>query len=146
MYIEAYRKYSSLLCIKSRFLWNQLHCIPNQQHILTSGNKVIHTAKNSFRRSSMLPLWMVNKAAAIWLMAFAKQWMLLQCPKQKQTQITSALRWKRQYSLENITKDKEICDSERITFSILHNGSKVLFHTELAIWKATRSTALPSNS
>lgn len=38
----------------------------------------------------MLPLWMVNKAAAIWLIAFAKQWMLLQCPEQKHTQITSA--------------------------------------------------------
>jgi len=38
----------------------------------------------------MLPLWMVNKAAAIWLIAFAKQWMLLQCPKQKHIQITSA--------------------------------------------------------
>lgn len=56
----------------------------------SSKNEVIHTAKNSLRRSSMLPLWMVNKAAAIWLIAFAKQWMLLQCPKQKHRQITSA--------------------------------------------------------
>lgn len=52
--------------------------------------KLIRTAKNSLRRSSMLPLWMVNKAAAIWLIAFAKQWMLLQCPKQKHIQITLA--------------------------------------------------------
>lgn len=47
------------------------------------GYQIVHTAKNSLRRSSMLPLWMVNKAAAIWLIAFARQCMLLQCPKQK---------------------------------------------------------------
>lgn len=40
----------------------------------------ILTARNSLRRSSMLPLWIVNKAAAIWLMALAKQCMLLQWP------------------------------------------------------------------
>lgn len=28
----------------------------------------------------MLPLWMVKRAAAIWLMALARQWMLLQWP------------------------------------------------------------------
>lgn len=42
---------------------------------------IIRTARNSLRRSSMLPLWIVNKAAAIWLMALAKQCMLLQCPE-----------------------------------------------------------------
>lgn len=42
--------------------------------------KVSLTARNSFRRSSMLPLWMVKRAAAIWLMALARQWMLLQWP------------------------------------------------------------------
>lgn len=42
------------------------------------------TARNSLRRSSMLPLWIVNKAAAIWLMALAKQCMLLQCPEKVQ--------------------------------------------------------------
>lgn len=42
--------------------------------------KVNLTARNSFRRSSMLPLWMVKRAAAIWLMALARQWMLLQWP------------------------------------------------------------------
>ena len=31
------------------------------------------TARNSFSRSSMLPLWMVKRAAAIWLMALARQ-------------------------------------------------------------------------
>lgn len=38
------------------------------------------TARNSLSRSSMLPLWMVKRAAAIWLMALARQWMLLQWP------------------------------------------------------------------
>lgn len=38
------------------------------------------TARNSLRRSSMLPLWMVKRAAAIWLIALARQWMLLQWP------------------------------------------------------------------
>lgn len=42
--------------------------------------KVNLTARNSFSRSSMLPLWMVKRAAAIWLMALARQWMLLQWP------------------------------------------------------------------
>lgn len=66
----------------------------------SSRNEAIHTAKNSLRRSSMLPLWMVNKAAAIWLIAFAKQWMLLQCPKQKHIQITSASHLKIIFSKE----------------------------------------------
>lgn len=38
------------------------------------------TARNSFRRSSMLPLWIVKRAAAIWFIALARQWMLLQWP------------------------------------------------------------------
>lgn len=49
---------------------------------------MIHTARNSLRRSSMLPLWIVNKAAAIWLMALAKQCILLQCPKKVQQDCT----------------------------------------------------------
>lgn len=48
---------------------------------------IIPTARNSLRRSSMLPLWIVNKAAAIWLMALAKQCMLLQCPEKSASRV-----------------------------------------------------------
>lgn len=110
----------------------------------SSRNEVIHTAKNSLRRSSMLPLWMVNKAAAIWLIAFAKQWMLLQCPKQKHTQITSASCLKmtvffRKYH-QRVNRLVTMKDQLLASYT---TGAKY-WYFELGIREATRSTELPS--
>lgn len=79
----------------------------------------------------MLPLWMVNKAAAIWSIAFAKQWMLLQCPKRKHTQITSALCLKMIMFWKILSKSKHTHHKERASFITLNNSSKDLFHTDL---------------
>lgn len=84
----------------------------------------------------MLPLWMVNNAAAIWLIAFAKQWMLLQCPEQKHIQITSALCLKVTVCFgKHHSKVNELVTMEDKCLASCTTGAKYSFTLNLATVK-----------